>query len=87
MNGKVAVYGLLETAGVSNDSDVGNSVLMLLQKLGRFFNGTAQTFLRSLRCVLIHEIISAHAILVHGPLVIHLPSMQPTSEDRAAVNR
>ncbi len=42
--GKVAVFGLLETAGVSLDNNVGNPVLVFQQKLNRFFNGTGQVY-------------------------------------------
>lgn len=42
--GKVAVFGLLETAGVSLDNSVGNRVLIFQQKLNRFFNGVGQVY-------------------------------------------
>jgi len=42
--GKVAVFGLLETAGISLDNNVGNAVLVFQQKLNRFFNGPAQVY-------------------------------------------
>lgn len=45
--GKVAVFGLLETAGISLDNNVGNPILAFQQKLNRFFNGPAQTHSRS----------------------------------------
>ena len=38
-NGKVTVFGLLETAGVSLDNNVGNPILIFQQKLNRFLNG------------------------------------------------
>lgn len=41
--GKVAVFGLLETAGISLDNTVGNPILVLQQKVNRFFNGSGQT--------------------------------------------
>lgn len=41
--GKVAVFGLLETAGISLDNSVGNPILAFQQKLNRLFNGPAQT--------------------------------------------
>lgn len=42
--GKVAVFGLLETAGISLDNNVGDPVLVFQQKLNRFLNGIAQTY-------------------------------------------
>jgi hypothetical protein len=42
--GKVAVFGLLETAGVSLDNNVGNPVLVVQQKLNRFLNGIGQVY-------------------------------------------
>ena len=42
--GKVAVFGLLETAGLPLDNNVGNPILVFQQKLGRFFNGPAQVY-------------------------------------------
>eukprot|EP00562_Extubocellulus_spinifer_P015436 CAMPEP_0178569238 /NCGR_PEP_ID=MMETSP0697-20121206/16377_1 /TAXON_ID=265572 /ORGANISM="Extubocellulus spinifer, Strain CCMP396" /LENGTH=275 /DNA_ID=CAMNT_0020203475 /DNA_START=160 /DNA_END=987 /DNA_ORIENTATION=+ len=44
--GKVAVFGLLETAGLPLDNNVGNPILVLQQKLGRFLNGPAQVYSR-----------------------------------------
>eukprot|EP00978_Attheya_sp_CCMP212_P027057 scaffold90177_cov55-Attheya_sp.AAC.1 len=44
--GKVAVFGLLETAGISLDNSVGNSVLVFLQKFNRFINAPLQVFSR-----------------------------------------
>lgn len=41
--GKVAVFGLLETAGISLDNNVGNPILAIQQKLNRLLNGPAQT--------------------------------------------
>ena len=43
-NGKVAVFGLLETAGVSLDNNIGNPILIFQQKLNRFFNGPGQIY-------------------------------------------
>ena len=40
--GKVAVFGLLETAGIPLDNNVGNKLLTFQQKLNRFFNGPLQ---------------------------------------------
>ncbi len=45
--GKVAVFGLLETAGIPLDNNVGNPILVFQQKLGRFFNGKAQVYSRA----------------------------------------
>ena len=45
--GKVAVFGLLETAGVSLDNNVGNRVLVWQQKFNRFLNGTGQVYSKS----------------------------------------
>lgn len=42
--GKVAVFGLLETAGVSLDNNIGDPVLIFQQKLNRFLNGTGQIY-------------------------------------------
>ena len=42
--GKVAVFGLLETAGLPLDNNVGNQVLVFQQKLNRFLNGPAQVY-------------------------------------------
>lgn len=42
--GKVAVFGLLETAGIPLDNNVGNTILILQQKLNRWFNGPAQIY-------------------------------------------
>ena len=44
--GKVAVFGLLESAGISLGNSVGDPVLSLLQKFNRFVNGPAQVFSR-----------------------------------------
>ncbi|KAJ1428360.1 hypothetical protein B484DRAFT_449922 [Ochromonadaceae sp. CCMP2298] len=44
--GKVAVFGLLETAGLSLNNGIGNRVTRLQQKAVRLFNGPAQTFSR-----------------------------------------
>jgi len=44
--GKVAVFGLLETAGISLDNSVGNPILAFQQKVNRFLNGPAQTHSR-----------------------------------------
>lgn len=44
--GKVAVFGLLETAGLSLDNNIGNGILVFQQKLNRFFNGDAQIYSR-----------------------------------------
>jgi len=44
--GKVAVFGLLETAGIPLDNNVGNKVLTFQQKLNRFFNGPLQIYSR-----------------------------------------
>lgn len=41
--GKVAVFGLLESAGLPLDNDVGNPILVFQQKLNRFLNGELQT--------------------------------------------
>jgi len=42
--GKVAVFGLLETAGLPLDNSVGNQVLVFQQKLNRWFDGPAQIY-------------------------------------------
>jgi len=42
--GKVAVFGLLETAGISLDNNVGDPVLVFQQKLNRFLNGAGQAY-------------------------------------------
>jgi len=42
--GKVAVFGLLETAGISLDNSVGNPILRFQQKLNRFLNSPAQIY-------------------------------------------
>ncbi len=42
--GKVAVFGLLETAGLSLDNNVGNPILAWQQKLNRLTNGPAQVY-------------------------------------------
>jgi len=42
--GKVAVFGLLETAGISLNNGIGDPVLIFQQKLNRFLNGPAQVF-------------------------------------------
>ena len=42
--GKVAVFGLLETAGVSIGSTIGDQVLIFQQKLGRKFPSKAQVY-------------------------------------------
>jgi len=42
--GKVAVFGLLETAGISLDNSVGDPVLVFQQKLNRFLNAKAQVY-------------------------------------------
>lgn len=44
--GKVAVFGLLETAGVSIDNSVNNPFLSAAQRLGRAINLPAQVFSR-----------------------------------------
>ena len=44
--GKVAVFGLLETAGLPLDNTVGNPLLVFQQKLNRWTNGAAQTYSR-----------------------------------------
>merc|ERR1719221_927858 len=44
--GKVAVFGLLETAGIPLDNGVGNPFLRITQKIGRFVNLPAQTYSR-----------------------------------------
>ena len=43
-NGKVAVFGLFETAGVSLDNNIGNQILIFQQKLTRFANGKGQIY-------------------------------------------
>jgi len=43
-NGKVAAFGLLETAGIKINNVPGDWPLMFLQKLGRFLGGPAQAF-------------------------------------------
>jgi len=45
--GKVAVFGLLETAGLPLDNNIGNGILVLQQKINRFFNGQAQIYSRA----------------------------------------
>ena len=42
--GKVAVFGLLETAGVSLPNNVGNPFLTWIQKFNRFLNRPAQVY-------------------------------------------
>jgi len=42
--GKVAVFGLLETAGLPSSNNVGDTALVLQQKLGRFFNVPVQVY-------------------------------------------
>lgn len=42
--GKVAVFGLLETAGISLSNNVGDLKLTLQQKFNRFLNGPAQIY-------------------------------------------
>lgn len=42
--GKVAVFGLLESAGLSLDNNVGNSLLVALQKINRFLNRPLQVY-------------------------------------------
>jgi hypothetical protein len=42
--GKVAVFGLLETAGISLDNSVGNPWLAALQRFNRFLGTPAQVF-------------------------------------------
>lgn len=42
--GKVAVFGLLESAGLPLDNSIGNQVLIFQQKLNRFVNGPAQIY-------------------------------------------
>lgn len=42
--GKVAVFGLLETAGISLDNSIGNPILRFQQKLNRFLNSPAQVY-------------------------------------------
>jgi hypothetical protein len=44
--GKVAVFGLLETAGISLDNNVGNKGLAFQQKVNRAVNGPAQAMSR-----------------------------------------
>ena len=44
--GKVAVFGLLETAGIPLENGVGNPFLRVAQKIGRFVNLPAQTYSR-----------------------------------------
>ena len=44
--GKVAVFGLLETAGLPIDNSVGNPFLAMAQKMGRALNLPAQTYSR-----------------------------------------
>eukprot|EP00593_Proboscia_inermis_P017230 CAMPEP_0171307158 /NCGR_PEP_ID=MMETSP0816-20121228/17170_1 /TAXON_ID=420281 /ORGANISM="Proboscia inermis, Strain CCAP1064/1" /LENGTH=54 /DNA_ID=CAMNT_0011789157 /DNA_START=1 /DNA_END=162 /DNA_ORIENTATION=+ len=41
---KVAVFALLQTAGVSAPSTVGDWILTLQQKLGRLANSPVQTY-------------------------------------------
>lgn len=43
-NGKVAVFGLLEAAGISLSNNVGDPILVLQQKLGRLSNVPAQVY-------------------------------------------
>lgn len=43
-NGKVAVFGLLETAGLSLPSGVGDPIMSAMQKINRQFNSPAQVF-------------------------------------------
>ena len=43
-NGKVAVFGLLESAGLPLDNGVGDPILIFQQKLNRWLNGPAQVF-------------------------------------------
>lgn len=45
-NGKVAVFGLLEAAGISLSNNVGDPILVLQQKLGRISNSPAQVYSR-----------------------------------------
>jgi hypothetical protein len=42
--GKVAVFGLLQTAGLPLENSVGNQVLVLQQKLNRWIGGPAQVY-------------------------------------------
>ena len=42
--GKVAVFGLLETAGISLSNNVGDPILTLQQKFNRLLNGPAQIY-------------------------------------------
>jgi len=42
--GKVAVFCLLDTAGIPASADVGDTALVSLQKLNRFFNGPIQAY-------------------------------------------
>lgn len=42
--GKVAVFGLLETAGISLSNSVGDPILIFQQKLNRFFDAPAQVY-------------------------------------------
>lgn len=42
--GKVAVFGLLETAGIALDNNVGNPILAFQQRLARLLNAPAQVF-------------------------------------------
>jgi hypothetical protein len=44
--GKVAVFGLLETAGIPLDNAVGNPALVFVQKFNRFINAPLQVFSR-----------------------------------------
>ena len=44
--GKVAVFGLLESAGLSLDNNIGDPVLIFQQKMNRFFNGDGQVYSR-----------------------------------------
>ena len=48
--GKVAVFGLLETAGVPLDNNVGNTILVWMQKFNRFLNGTGQVYSKPEKC-------------------------------------
>jgi hypothetical protein len=43
-NGKVAVFGLLESAGISLNNNIGDPLLIFQQKLGRFLNLPVQVF-------------------------------------------
>ena len=43
-NGKVAVFGLLEAAGIPLSNNVGDPILVLQQKLGRLSNGPPQVY-------------------------------------------